>query len=150
MSDLESEAEVGQVVSRNSTTKRRKNTDKGVSGSQHPTADAVDIEEFAAGLEHGREPEESTDGEADDDEIEPGSENGQRQSVNSRKLTTCAEAGVIESVSLVDFMCHENLSIDLGPNMNFIIGHNGSGKSAILTAITGELLVARFLGKDSD
>lgn len=54
----------------------------------------------------------------------------------TEQLTTCAEAGVIESVSLVDFMCHENLSIDLGPNMNFIIGHNGSGKSAILTAIT--------------
>lgn len=33
-------------------------------------------------------------------------------------------------------MCHKFLQIDLGPKINFIIGHNGSGKSAILTAIT--------------
>jgi chromosome segregation ATPase len=33
-------------------------------------------------------------------------------------------------------MCHERLSFDFGENMNFIIGHNGSGKSAILTGIT--------------
>lgn len=33
-------------------------------------------------------------------------------------------------------MCHEFLKIDFGPKINFVIGHNGSGKSAILTAIT--------------
>ncbi|KAF8536240.1 hypothetical protein BDD12DRAFT_749252, partial [Trichophaea hybrida] len=32
--------------------------------------------------------------------------------------------------------CHHYLSIPFGPFMNFIIGHNGSGKSAILTALT--------------
>ncbi|CAG8481459.1 1769_t:CDS:10 [Paraglomus brasilianum] len=49
---------------------------------------------------------------------------------------TTAEAGVIDSIELVNFMCHKYLKVNLGPKINFIIGHNGSGKSAILTAIT--------------
>ena len=44
--------------------------------------------------------------------------------------------GSIQSVELVNFMCHSYLKVDLGPNINFITGNNGSGKSAILTAIT--------------
>jgi chromosome segregation ATPase len=32
--------------------------------------------------------------------------------------------------------CHKYLIVHMGPLMNFIIGHNGSGKSAILTALT--------------
>ncbi|GFT70092.1 structural maintenance of chromosomes protein 6 [Nephila pilipes] len=43
--------------------------------------------------------------------------------------------GLIESVAVQNFMCHENLTLSLGPHMNCIIGENGSGKSAILTAI---------------
>ncbi|CAL1283207.1 unnamed protein product, partial [Larinioides sclopetarius] len=45
------------------------------------------------------------------------------------------EFGVIESVTVQNFMCHENLTLSFEPHMNFIIGQNGSGKSAILTAI---------------
>ena len=33
-------------------------------------------------------------------------------------------------------MCHEDYTFELGPLINFICGKNGSGKSAILTAIT--------------
>lgn len=43
---------------------------------------------------------------------------------------------IIESITCYNFMCHERLHCDLGPLLNFIVGENGSGKSAILTAIT--------------
>ncbi|KAI3616349.1 structural maintenance of chromosomes protein 6 [Moniliophthora roreri] len=47
-----------------------------------------------------------------------------------------AEYGIIESIEMYQFMCHRSLSFNFGPNINFIIGHNGSGKSAVLSAIT--------------
>ncbi|KAI1489704.1 P-loop containing nucleoside triphosphate hydrolase protein [Biscogniauxia mediterranea] len=43
---------------------------------------------------------------------------------------------IIESITCINFMCHERLHCELGPLLNFIVGENGSGKSAILTAIT--------------
>ena len=36
---------------------------------------------------------------------------------------------------LQNFMCHRNLVVELGRNINFINGANGSGKSAILAAL---------------
>ena len=33
-------------------------------------------------------------------------------------------------------MCHDSFELKLGPQLNFIIGRNGSGKSAILTGIS--------------
>lgn len=47
-----------------------------------------------------------------------------------------ADHGIIERVDCFNFMCHEHFSVDLGPLINFIVGKNGSGKSAILTALT--------------
>ncbi|XP_073111827.1 structural maintenance of chromosomes protein 6B [Elaeis guineensis] len=44
-------------------------------------------------------------------------------------------AGIISRICLENFMCHSSLHIELGDWVNFITGQNGSGKSAILTAL---------------
>ncbi|XP_048489540.1 structural maintenance of chromosomes protein 6 [Plutella xylostella] len=43
--------------------------------------------------------------------------------------------GSIISIHVRNFFCHDNLEINFNKNVNFIIGRNGSGKSAILTAL---------------
>lgn len=43
--------------------------------------------------------------------------------------------GSIKSITLQNFMCHSNFQLQLNPRINFISGLNGSGKSAIQTAI---------------
>ncbi|XP_066524825.1 structural maintenance of chromosomes protein 6 isoform X2 [Hoplias malabaricus] len=49
---------------------------------------------------------------------------------------SAGDIGVIESVTLKNFMSHPLLGpVQFGPNVNFIVGNNGSGKSAILTAL---------------
>ncbi|KAK6155893.1 hypothetical protein DH2020_010141 [Rehmannia glutinosa] len=45
------------------------------------------------------------------------------------------QAGIISRIRLENFMCHSNLEIEFGDWVNFITGQNGSGKSAILTAL---------------
>lgn len=46
-----------------------------------------------------------------------------------------AASGAVRSVVCKNFMCHANLHIELNPFVNFIVGRNGSGKSAVFTAI---------------
>ena len=39
---------------------------------------------------------------------------------------SASDAGLIKSVTLIDFMCHRHLKVDFGARMNFLVGHNGS------------------------
>ncbi|KAB8293183.1 hypothetical protein EYC80_007527 [Monilinia laxa] len=47
-----------------------------------------------------------------------------------------ADNSIIEHIQCVNFMNHQNLNVPLGPLINFVVGMNGSGKSAVLTGIT--------------
>ena len=59
-----------------------------------------------------------------------------RQHFDEVRENKPAENGIIEQVVCHNFMCHKKLVVNFGPLINFIIGHNGSGKSAVLTALT--------------
>ncbi|XP_073004017.1 structural maintenance of chromosomes protein 6B-like isoform X3 [Typha latifolia] len=50
-------------------------------------------------------------------------------------ITARSGAGIISKIRLENFMCHSSLQIEFGDWVNFITGQNGSGKSAILTAL---------------
>ncbi|XP_029794124.1 structural maintenance of chromosomes protein 6 isoform X2 [Suricata suricatta] len=55
---------------------------------------------------------------------------------NGTSALTAAEVGIIESIQLRNFMCHSMLGpFKFGSNVNFVVGNNGSGKSAVLTAL---------------
>ena len=49
-------------------------------------------------------------------------------------MEQAAENGVILKIVVENFMNHGHMQIDLDPHVNFIVGKNGSGKSAIVAA----------------
>ncbi|XP_035766941.1 structural maintenance of chromosomes protein 6 [Neolamprologus brichardi] len=68
----------------------------------------------------------------------PDDANPSHQGICSKAFAqfSTGDIGLIESISLKNFMCHHSFGpFQFGPNVNFIVGHNGSGKSAILTAL---------------
>ncbi|CAL9694223.1 unnamed protein product [Knipowitschia caucasica] len=77
-------------------------------------------------------------------EEEEGDENDNSSEVDDALLSqsllaagdVVSDAGIVESVTLRNFMCHSLLGpFTFGSNVNFVVGNNGSGKSAILTAL---------------
>ncbi|XP_069462028.1 structural maintenance of chromosomes protein 6 [Ambystoma mexicanum] len=77
--------------------------------------------------------------EAGDSDEEAEEEERQSQNhfdINGSSHSSTGEVGIIESISLKNFMCHSMLGpFQFGPNVNFVVGNNGSGKSAVLTAL---------------
>lgn len=72
----------------------------------------------------------------EDDEYQPQATQALRDKYELLGENRPVENGIIERVDCFNFMCHEHLSMELGPLINFIVGKNGSGKSAVLTALT--------------
>lgn len=59
-----------------------------------------------------------------------------KEKENGFHFTAECKTGKIQKILIRNFMCHDALEVILNPNVNFIVGRNGSGKSAILTALT--------------
>ena len=73
-----------------------------------------------------------------EDNSEIGDEDAQifaTQRAERKERDQSDDCGILVSVAIENFMCHKNYVFNLGPRINFICGKNGSGKSAILTAI---------------
>ena len=85
-----------------------------------------------------RRPPSITDVEKDEDALEKQATQviREKHSSLSDERNAPSEHGILERVDCYNFMCHDHFSVELGPLINFIVGKNGSGKSAILTGIT--------------
>ena len=59
-----------------------------------------------------------------------------RRQTNRLGDNVASDNAIIEEIVCQNFMCHAWMNVELGPLINFIVGENGSGKSAVLTAIT--------------
>ncbi|KAF8727723.1 hypothetical protein AX14_007074 [Amanita brunnescens Koide BX004] len=104
--------------------------------------DDVEVEEVAessdAGEPNGAPAATEEDQEAEEKKFEQEHGDKIRQSLDAKRNHQggIADHGILESIEMNHFMCHKWLKFNFGPQINFIIGYNGSGKSAVLSAIT--------------
>uniref|UniRef100_A0A4W6DDE5 Structural maintenance of chromosomes protein 6 n=1 Tax=Lates calcarifer TaxID=8187 RepID=A0A4W6DDE5_LATCA len=74
--------------------------------------------------------------EEEDENVADGDEDDPLLSAQVCTVTVVSDAGIVESITLKNFMCHSLLGpFTFGSNVNFVVGNNGSGKSAVLTAL---------------
>ncbi|XP_074470796.1 structural maintenance of chromosomes protein 6 [Sebastes fasciatus] len=74
--------------------------------------------------------------EEDEDDLDRDQEDPLRNGQGQSAAEVVSDAGIVESITLKNFMCHSLLGpFTFGPNVNFVVGNNGSGKSAVLTAL---------------
>ncbi|KAL6303900.1 hypothetical protein BKA93DRAFT_826310 [Sparassis latifolia] len=138
-SDDEGSASEGSPASKRARTQEDSDTElaphpnKGKGKSRQCTKEDVDLED---------EEEDAVEQTAADEDEEKRFEEEHVeeiwQSLMSKRETqgSIAEMGIIESIEMHQFMCHKYLTFTFKPQINFIIGHNGSGKSAVLSALT--------------
>ena len=60
---------------------------------------------------------------------------GKAKAGNASSGPQTFENGVLRALVVENFMNHKHLRVDLDPHVNFIVGKNGSGKSAIVNAL---------------
>nr|WJN25126.1 DNA repair protein [Tranzscheliella williamsii] len=89
-------------------------------------------EEVGDGEDEDHEEEEE---ENEEDQLSSDVDRLQDDAPSSGSNSDTAQSGIIEEIELVNFMCHANFHVEFGPQLNFVMGHNGSGKSTILTAL---------------
>ncbi|KAF9134960.1 Structural maintenance of chromosomes protein 6 [Mortierella sp. 14UC] len=118
-------------------SKRAKHREVMVEEDLEEIEDEDDNDEIAREEPEGwQDVEDTREKDADDLEwIEKANRDFETSKATPGRHGAVAEMGVIEMIEMHDFMCHRHLKVPFGPKINFIIGHNGSGKSAILTAI---------------
>ncbi|KAI0647716.1 P-loop containing nucleoside triphosphate hydrolase protein [Trametes meyenii] len=111
----------------------RATTSKGKKAAQSEDADAIEIDDDEEGSVAAVTPDAEAERKFEEDYEEK-----IREGLMSKSKTQggVAEMGIIESIEMHQFMCHKYLTFSLGPQINFIVGHNGSGKSASLSALT--------------
>ncbi|GAA5823619.1 hypothetical protein JCM11251_000701 [Rhodosporidiobolus azoricus] len=129
LSDAETDAGPSQA---SSSKRQRTRTASSLPRSTPPQRD----EDGEFDPEASEEEQEDEDGNDEDEEQQQRDLQAYRETQQTSKFSKIAEAGVIQQVDLHNFMCHAHTTVDFGPQVNFLVGVNGSGKSAILTGIT--------------
>jgi structural maintenance of chromosomes protein 6 len=74
-------------------------------------------------------------GDAADDEDYPDDVSRMVIEEITKLLESHVRSGKIQKMILKNFMCHSNLLVDFNKRVNLLVGNNGSGKSAVLTAL---------------
>ncbi|KAM3871241.1 structural maintenance of chromosomes protein 6-like [Diretmus argenteus] len=88
------------------------------------------------GVAEEEEEEVMEDEEMEDEDAAGPSRRDARRSREMQSVCEVGDAGIVESITLKNFMCHSLLGpFTFGSNVNFVVGNNGSGKSAVLTAL---------------